>query len=279
MRLYFLSDFFVEDIPNGGAELSDAAIMDYLQRDFVKLKANEVTEIDPDGFYVVSNRSLLSPSMIRKLCELKNYLIIEHDFQFLPHRNPYLYADALAPKRDIPTQARTFYKEAKAVFFQTSFQQNLFEKNGIVGNFINLQTTPYSPSDFKLFKSIVKDSSPVISKAFAVVDSSNSIKNTKGAVKFCKDNNFSCALVPSGQSREDFLRTLGRYATLVFFPTRPESCSRLATEARILGMNVVTTPTYGAPLEEWFSLTGKPLILKLETIIEEGIKTISNYLP
>ena len=38
MSLYYLADFFVEDIPGGGAELSDAAILDYLGRDFIKIK-------------------------------------------------------------------------------------------------------------------------------------------------------------------------------------------------------------------------------------------------
>jgi len=37
MTLYYLADFFAEDIPGGGAELSDAAIMDYLQQDFIKV--------------------------------------------------------------------------------------------------------------------------------------------------------------------------------------------------------------------------------------------------
>jgi len=279
MTLYYLADFFAEDIPGGGAELSDAAIMDYLQQDFIKVKSNEITNVDSKGFYVISNRSLLSRDLMARFCMLQNYIIIEHDFQFLEHRNPYLYKDAVAPDRDIPAIYRDFYKRAKAVFFQTAFQRDLFERNGIKGHFINLKTTPYSKDDIQLFKNLVESPTPITTKAFAIIDSSNEIKNTKGAVKFCNDNNFSCALIPSGQTRESFLRTLGGYAALVFFPTRPESCSRLATEARILGLNVITTPTYGAPLEHWFSLTGKPLISKLETIIEVGINKISSYLP
>ena len=279
MKLYYLADFFVEDIPGGGAELSDSAIMDYLDKDFTKIKSQEVESIDEDGFYVVGNRSLLPHQHYAPLCRLGNYIIIEHDFQFLEHRNPYVYEDGVAPDGDVKVLYKNFYARAKAVFFQTSFQQSLFEKNKIDGNFINLGTTPYSPADFKLFTDIITDPPLTINKAFAIVESSNEIKNTQGALEFCKGNNFNFGLVPSGQTRESFLRCLMQYATLVFFPTRPESCSRLATEARVLGLNVITTPTYGAPLEPWFKLTKRALISELKTIIEKGIKNISDQLP
>mgnify|MGYP005814971241 CR=1 FL=1 len=280
-ELYYLSDFFVGDELCGGAELSDAAIIEHLDIPVNKLRYNKLdSAIKKDGFYIVSNRSLFSPYDIKKLVKYKNYVVVEHDYQFIigpgNGRNPYLFKDAIVPS--VWQGQLEFYKNAKAVFFQTKFQQHLFEINKVEGNFVSMSTTPYSKEDFKFFREMLSYGERPQHRKFAIVDSDKDIKNTEGAVAYCEANKLDYDLIPS-MEREDFLRKLSEYPALVFLPKTPESCCRLVTEARILGLNVITPPTYGAPHEEWFRLSGLSLVDELERItLEESIPSMKKYI-
>ena len=59
---------------------------------------------------------------------------------------------------------------------------------------------------------------------------------------------------------KDFLERLGANKFLIFLPKTPETLSRIAVEARMMGMSVVTNKNVGASKEEWFSLKGMELI-------------------
>ena len=280
-ELFWLADFFVGDDLCGGAELSDEAIIERLELPVTKLRYNQLdSQIKKDRFYIVSNRSLFSPFDLKKLEKYKNYIVIEHDYQFVVGpgngRNPYLFPDAVVPS--VWQGHLDFYKNAKAVFFQTAFQKHLFEVNKVEGNFISMSTTPYSIEDFKFFRKMLEYREQPTTRKFAIVDSEKDIKNTEGAVKYCEMNKLDYELIPS-MERVDFLRKLAEYPALVFLPKTPESCCRLVTEARILGLNVITPPTYGAPHEEWFKLSGVSLVDELERItLEESLPTIKQYI-
>ena len=141
-----------------------------------------------------------------------------------------------------------------------------------------MSTTPYSIEDFKFFRKMLEYREQPTTRKFAIVDSEKDIKNTEGAVKYCEMNKLDYELIPS-MERVDFLRKLAEYPALVFLPKTPESCCRLVTEARILGLNVITPPTYGAPHEEWFKLSGVSLVDELERItLEESLPTIKQYI-
>jgi purine nucleoside phosphorylase len=58
----------------------------------------------------------------------------------------------------------------------------------------------------------------------------------------------------------EFLSRLGSYKRIVFFPQTPETLSRIAVEARMMGMAVVTNQNVGATKEKWFGLKGVDLI-------------------
>ena len=57
-----------------------------------------------------------------------------------------------------------------------------------------------------------------------------------------------------------FLKHLGSYSTLVFFPKTPETLSRIVVEARMMGMATKTTKNIGAIHEDWFDKKGLDLI-------------------
>ena len=84
-------------------------------------------------------------------------------------------------------------------------------------------------------------------------------KNTIDAIRYCKIKNLDFELIPN-LPYHDFLRTLAKNDTFVFFPKTPETLSRVVVEARMVGMKVITNSQVGATQEEWFQLKGTSLI-------------------
>ena len=94
---------------------------------------------------------------------------------------------------------------------------------------------------------------------YSIMDSSIGHKNTFDAVKYCEFNDFEYELIPALEYQH-FLERLGANKSLVFLPKTPETLSRIAVEARMMGMSVVTNKNLGASKEGWFSLKGIDLI-------------------
>lgn len=269
--ILFISDnFYPETL--GGAELVDSVLIENIKCDTIK--TDKFNSLPSYKTYIVSNISKLSNSVREELLT-KNYVILEHDYKIVEHRNTWIY-----PNRIVPIELRTnydLYKNAKAVFCQTQDHINGFLENKVTANFINLQSSLWSIKELD-FLSYLYTNYNSSKKEFMIVKSDNPIKNTEGAINFCKFNNLDYVLI-EGKSREQFLTDLASSgSTLVFFPLARESFCRLVVEARCVGANVITTKNYGAVLEPWFSLKGNKLIELLRKNTESNIKTIKSYL-
>ena len=57
-----------------------------------------------------------------------------------------------------------------------------------------------------------------------------------------------------------FLKKLGQNKRLVFLPKTPETLSRIAVEARMMGMSVIVNKMIGATREPWYAQKGVELI-------------------
>ena len=60
-----------------------------------------------------------------------------------------------------------------------------------------------------------------------------------------------------------FLKKLGKNAKFLFLPKTPETLSRIAVEARMMGLSTITNELLGATKEEWYRLKGEELIGKV----------------
>lgn len=285
--IHYVSDFFSEDEGPGGACLSDFALMDRLSESldvsFVKIRPSSMIPIDPEGIYIVANRSLFPRSYLEEIMK-STYVIFEHDHQYdggSPQypvgRNPYIYnQEGIVP--DEFKKNLDFYKNAKAVFLQTDFHKDMFERNKVPGNLISLETTIFSKSELDILRSVLFDRQ-VKQQAFCVLNSKVWLKGTAQSLSLCESNAWSVNLLQGSNVRFEFLQSLSEYATLVFTPLSPETCCRFVVEARMLGLNVITTPNYGAPLSKWFKLSGESLIKETENIITtRSIPTIMRYI-
>lgn len=280
-HLCYVADFFAHEESFGGAAMVDKAIMDRLGNKFDYISYKNIKPIRNDTFYIIANRSLFPRDYLNSF-KKNQYIIIEHDSQFdkgMPGtngRNPYVYnAQGLVP--DQFKQDLEFYKKARKVFLQTDFHKRLFELNNIQGNLCSLKSTIFSENDFDLIRQINnKQITP--KRKYCILNSNVWLKGTPQAIDFCKSNNLDFDLIEPNKNREQFFSTLSQYSTLVFFPLSPESCCRLVMEAKMLGLNVITSKNYGASTSEWFKLNGENLISEIEGLNKEAMSIIRESL-
>jgi hypothetical protein len=254
-NILYISDCFYPE-SNGGAELVDETIINYIGKDKItKIKSNEIEIFPKDKKIIVSNISLMNLYNIRKLEQHPNYIIVEHDYKIHHSRWPWMFKDSI-----IPVESRinyNLYKNAKAVFVQTTDHLNVFKANEVEANFINLGCSIWSRDELITLNQS-REYHEKFNYKMAILDSKNWIKNTKGAIQFCEENQLDYDLIPT-KPWDQLMNSLAWHSTLVFFPIARESCCRLVVEARCLDINVITTKNYGAVLEPWFKLHGQEL--------------------
>lgn len=255
MRKYFVSDFNVIDVPTGGGEWVDDMIIQKFNLEF--LHTRNISSFDPNAFYVFSNISLLPYHLVRQISSL-NYVIMEHDYKICVSRHPWRYPDNLIPQQDRINY--DIYENAKAVFVQTTDHMNVFLKNNVKANFINLECSLWSDDDLELLSKLYSENKEKNGK-YAVYYTNNWIKNTQGNLKYCSDNNLPVHILKENRIRTEFLSSLSKCSGIVFYPLARETFCRLVVESKCLGLNIITSKNYGASLESWFDrLNGEELI-------------------
>lgn len=255
----FVADYFADEVPGGG-EINNDELIKLLSKDFTILKVKS-KNLDPAAianglvdFYIVSNFLELSYQSYTYLIERANYLIYEHDHKYVKNRNPAEFKNFVAPKTQIVNYK--FYENAKAILCQSNFHADIVKKNLGFETIKSLSGNLWSPDSLDLMSDLSRQEKLDVC---AIMKSENWHKNTIGAVRYCKLKNLSHVLIPSCEYH-DFLSRLSTYRKLVFFPQTPETLSRIAVEARMMGMAVVTNQNVGATKEHWFSLKGDELI-------------------
>jgi len=259
MKIIYVSDFLAEDVI-GGAELNDHELLSLLkngEHEVSTIRAREVSsdliEQNKENKFIISNFTHLSEQLKKELQDCR-YVIYEHDHKYLPSRDPSKYKDFLAPKEEIINYE--FYKKANAVFCQSKFHASIAEKNLKLDNIISLGGSLWSEESLTLLETLLRREKK---DKCSIMDSLIPSKNTATAIKFCKAKGLEYDLVNSPFYKE-FLSKLGANDTLVFFPSTPETLSRVVVEARMMDMKVVTNGLVGASHEDWFEMKGPALI-------------------
>jgi hypothetical protein len=217
----------------------------------------------------------MHPNLVRQIPKL-NYIIIENDYKICNSRHPWRWPNSIIPKSERVNY--DLYKNAKAVFVQTTDHYNVYKTNEVEGKFINLNSSIWDEKDLQLLEQIFYDTKNK-SNSYAIYDTDNWIKNKTGAINYCMSNNIEYQLVPNSSNRETFLRGLSECKGLVFLPIARETFCRLVVEAKCFGLDVVTTKNYGASLEPWFDMVGQEMIDFLRMNTEHNLNKINKYLP
>jgi len=259
MKIVFIADFFVEQVLGGG-ELNNEELMTiFLRRGLTleKIRSHMVTveylENNHQSKFIVANYTQLSMDARDVLIDLE-YVIYEHDHQYLPTRNPADFENFHAPRESIINY--DFYENAKAILCQSQFHADIMKKNLNLDHIVNLSGNIWSSLvlDYLEFLS-KKEKQPKCS----IMNSNILHKNTRQATRFCEYKSMDYELVSSPDYKE-FLNALSNNKKFVFFPKTPETLSRVIIEARMCGMSVITNDLVGATKEPWYKLKGIELI-------------------
>jgi glycosyltransferase involved in cell wall biosynthesis len=268
MRTIIVSDFTIKEVPHGGSEWVNQVLIDKFGCEF--WYSNQIVEFDKDAFYIISNISLMHPSVVRQIPSL-NYVIMEHDYKICASRHPWRWPDSIVPKNERINY--DLYEKAKAIFVQTNDHLRVYKNNDVKGNFISLHSSIWADDDLNLLENMLKTHETKNGK-YGIYATNNWIKNTEGAIRYCSENNLQYELIPNQEKREDFLSLLAQCSHLVFFPIARETFCRLVVEAKCMGVDVITTKNYGASLEGWFDLSGQDLIDFLRMQSEDNLNKI-----
>jgi hypothetical protein len=271
MRKILISDFTIKEVPHGGSEWVNQVLIDKFNLEFEY--SSNVKSFDFNNFYIISNISLMNPNLVRMIPNL-NYIIIENDYKICHSRHPWMYTDSVIPSNERINY--DLYSNAKAVFVQTTDHMNVYIKNEVKANFINLESSIWSDEDLTLLESLHNHSK---TDKFAVYYTQNWIKNTQGNLKYCSENKLPISILKETKNRIEFLTNLSKCKGLVFYPIARETFCRLVVEAKCLGLDVITSKNYGASLEPWFdNLSGLELIHFLKENTKNNLKKILEFL-
>lgn len=239
----------------------------------IRIGLDEISEKD---FYLIYNFFLLREEVKTRLIYFGNYVIIEHDFKFCPNRIPGNFPGMKVPEDKI--LSKDFYSGARTVFCLSENQAKIFKLNMPWLNIQVLATSFWDDKELDLLYTLSER--PDKSHSFGIYFSPIESKGTKESMKWCIDNKISDYMIIRPSAKKVFLETLSKATCLVFLPKITESYSRMAAEAKMLGLDVVYNSNVSFMEEPWLGeLKGKELIAHFkEVLIPGAIEKIYNSL-
>jgi hypothetical protein len=271
MKIIYVADYLYPEIIGGG-ELNDYELCFQLERilpnsTIEKINCNKI-DIDflnknKDSKFIISNFTTLSKNVMNEITHKFEYVIYEHDHKYLPHRNPGLYKDFIAPKNDIINFE--FYKNAKMIFCQSSFHKEITYKNLGLENIHNNSGNLWSNSQFRFIEMFAKNEKK---DRYSIMGSRTYHKNTLETIRYCEVKQYSYEVIESDKP-EIFLQKLSKNKKFIFLPKTPETLSRVVVEARMMGVETITNKNIGASYEPWIELRGQDLINAMKSKLEE----------
>lgn len=257
--IVWISDFSVHEI-KGGGEIVDAYLMDVLTQNGHKVLFAKASTLTPqaiktnlDKLYIISNFVSLNHG-VKKMLEMADYYIVEHDHKYLLTRDPSPFKDWQAPPDQIIN--KSFYKKAKRVFCQSTKHGEVVRSNLGLDNIVSFGCTFWSEEEKQTLRNHVEDEK---TGKTGILDSQNSVKGKLQAEIYCKNKKIEYELF-SDPDYEQFIKKLSSYDKLIFFPQVFETFSRFAVEARILNCELVGNKNISAAYEPWFKLKGLDLL-------------------
>lgn len=258
MKVTFVADYYMEDLP-GGSERSLQAIIDSAPGPVKCIKSHDfrLRDFGKDDFIIFGNFSSMNLSMLPSIARSLNYAVIESDHKYCAERSPELHKHKTGQecdchKNDYGKRILNFYMSAKVLFWKSSihFDRHLKAFPALKDKANVILSATYSDKELDFIDSIVKSHRwPIF--GYATFKSDSWIKGYKEAVEYCEKNKLWRVDIAS-MSWENTIKTLSRRKGLVFLPNSMESCSRIAIEAHLLGLDCIVNKNVPVAQEKWF---------------------------
>lgn len=262
MKILFISNYSPFD-SNGGAEKNSKALIEWVRKDNPQIEFEYCRVVDFDhnwatyshyDLFIFESFDSLSNKTAKEI-EGERYFIFENSYGFssdklfgLKQRSKPLIEENLCYE--------SFYKNAEYVILQSSFQETIFRCNlGDLGNYIVLDGNFWEEKEIEMLdlaaeKRAFKEFKDPDFKRYLIIDGKTDlhrkIKGVDKAIDFCKENGWKFDLKSSFSSYQEYLNIMADYDDLVFFPTVPETFSRVYIEAKYLGLKVFSNNNIGA---------------------------------
>lgn len=260
-KILFVADFWKHQL-SGGAENNDNNLLIDLSKYYQITTCNthSLTQknVDESEFVIVSNFVFLSDKMKQYIQDSKPYIIYEHDHKYLLNKDPSQYPNYIIPEDQKINQV--FYIKANKVFVLSKICKEILEKNIPGVNVYNIGCSIWSEETFNFIETLLNTEKK---NDLCILKSKNPVKNYTKSLSYCKERN----IVPHELSSPDyrtFLADMASCKRFLFIPGVLETFSRVCAEAKMLNLNVLTTPKkLGFASEEIFALSGTELIQEL----------------
>lgn len=254
-----ISDYLLEEIPFGGAEICTDVLKKRLLNRGHSVWNIRSSDVSPrfirdnlDSVFILVCFTQLSALSLFELRSCR-YIIYEHDFQIFPSRIPNDYHNFLAPHQDI--RHLDVYRNAYKVIVQSDLQKEIIAKNISRNDLHSCNGNLWYDSAFATLEEI-RNYNRAKNGWVAVLEHPYNYKNFRGAVDYCKQNNLPYGIIPR-QEYTKFLKELSIYGYLVFLPNIVETLSRVCVEARILNLEIIGNENIAFLKEPWAHLSGE----------------------
>lgn len=262
-KVFFLSDFFVDEIV-GGAEICNDILINKLAQLDVNVKKIKCSLINKkfikdnaDCFYIIANFFTLSEEVkdyfVSNSDNIK-YVIYEHDHKYVSTNNPTKFVNYIIDENFIIN--KLFFKSAKAVLVQSKIHAEIIQKNLLLKNLINLGGNLWDENSINILKQNIKNNKDI---NYAILQTNNKNKGMFQAIEYCNKNNIQFELIPF-KEYDSFIQNLSRVKNLIFFPQWLETFSRVSVEAKILGCKLITNRLIGAASEDFFKKSSEEIL-------------------
>ena len=167
-----------------------------------------------------------------------------------------------------------FYRKAKAVIVLSKICKKIIENNLNLQNVYNIGCSLWTDERLDFIESLLASKK---NNKYAILASSNPIKNTNAAIKLCEKYNLDFELI-SPCSETELLKKLSFFEGLIFLPGVLETFSRISAEAKMLNCKLITKPRMlgFASEEDIFKLSGLELIKQIRNRKNTALEMFNN---
>lgn len=262
-QVVFVSDFFSDQIPNGGAELTSEALIQSSPYKVQKLRASDVSmnllKEGHEKYWIFGNATMMDSTLIPTIVANMKYSIVEYDFKYCRARSPEKHKETTGQECDCHHQVigktiSAFFHGAKSIFWMSEIQRDkYFELFPFLRENVNvILSSIFDNETLAKIKSLRESIETSEKSGWIILDSDSWIKGTKDAVKYCEDNGLDYNLVGS-LSYDELLQTLSVSEGLVYLPKGIDTCPRMTIEAKLLDCKIVMNENVGQKNEDWFN--------------------------
>ncbi len=265
MKILFIADKFddeprdeVSNFP-GGAELTDAAIIEASPFNIKKKKITELTlsELNTFDLLIIGNLKMATSDQLDYISSNTNYILFEHDMRICRYdgdfsrakKEPihYFLKKCICPH----IYLKKLYRNARGAVFLTKKQYDVYKSNPFF-KLEKMEILGSSAFNKKFFKRIEKLREKNIKRSgTSVFYSPHPVKGYEQSRDFCLDQGIKPNEI-FNKTPEEVFDILERSEQFVYLPAGVEWAGRMPVEARFLGCEVIVNKNVGVAGEPWW---------------------------